>query len=165
MMMVEKIYSSLMSTGDGKSVGFMMSCPWTVLVASKMRKFTSEFYKVLNYSGNVLLQVENVIFTRLGFVFCRGSTVWSCRTWSWGHLRILIWFSIQFLRFLRKGCNMCFGIQACKTVNVFKMVSYLSEICIWFMYFVNWLWNSLDYCCLVIVLGNWKYPLGVHFAR
>lgn len=31
-------------------------------------------------------------------------------------------FSIQFLTFMRKGCNMCFGIQACKTLNVFKMV-------------------------------------------
>lgn len=36
---------------------------------SKVIKFTFKFYKVVNYSGNTLLQVENVIFTRLGFVF------------------------------------------------------------------------------------------------
>lgn len=91
---VKKIHSSLMSTGDGRYVGFTVSCPWTVLVASKMRKFTSEFYKIVNYSDNILLEVENVIFTSLGFVFPGGTTVWSCRTWSWGHTRIWIWFSI-----------------------------------------------------------------------
>lgn len=65
---VGKIHSSLVNTGDGKSVGFTVSCPWTVFF-SKMIKFTFKFYKVVNYSGNTLLQVENVIFTRLGFVF------------------------------------------------------------------------------------------------
>lgn len=42
---------------------------------SKMRIFTSEFYKVVNYSGNTLLQVENVICTRLGLFFPGGTTV------------------------------------------------------------------------------------------
>lgn len=40
-----------------------------------MRKFTSVFYKVVNYSGNILLQIENVIITRLGFVFPGDTTV------------------------------------------------------------------------------------------
>lgn len=112
---VKKIHSSLMNT--------RLDLQWALLVASKMRKFTSVFYKVVNYSGNILLQSENVIFTRLGFVFLGGTTVWSCRIWIWGHMRIWVWFSIQFLRFLGKGCNMCFGIQACNTLNVvFKMV-------------------------------------------
>lgn len=65
---LKKIHSSL-NRGDGKSVGFTVSCPWTVLVASKMRKFTSEFYKVVNYSGNILFQVKNVIFTDWGLFF------------------------------------------------------------------------------------------------
>lgn len=33
------------------------------------------------------------------------------------------------------------------------------------MYFVNWLWNTSDYCYLVIVLENWKYPPGIFFCQ